>query len=53
MVASSPPSRSIAVANSAHALPRAIEAFVGSLLELVIHSIEGVRGRLGGDAPQR
>jgi hypothetical protein len=48
MVASSPPSRSITVANPAHALPRALDAFIGGLLELVIHSFEGVRGRFVG-----
>ncbi len=48
MVASSPPSRSIAIVTTSQAQPSAIEAFIGNLLELVIHSIEGVRGRLVG-----
>jgi hypothetical protein len=47
MVASSPSSRSITVADSTQGLPRVVEAFFGSFLELVIHSIEGVRERLG------
>ena len=46
MIASSPPARSIMVTNPAQGLPRAVDAFVGSLLELVVHSIEGVRERL-------
>lgn len=47
MVASSPPSRSITVVNSASGAPRAVEAFLGNLLEVVIHSIESLRERLG------
>jgi hypothetical protein len=46
MIASSPPARSIMVTNLAPGVPRAVHAFVGSLLELVIYSIEGVRERL-------
>jgi hypothetical protein len=53
MIASSPPARSITVIDSAQTLPRVVEAFIGNLLELVIHSIEGVRGRLGGPSSQR
>jgi hypothetical protein len=47
MIASSPPARSVMVTTPAQSLPRTVDAFVGSLLELVIHSIEGVRERLG------
>jgi hypothetical protein len=46
MIASSPPARSVMVTTPAQSLPRAVDAFVGNLLELVIHSIEGVRERL-------
>lgn len=46
MVASSSSSRSITVASSS-ALPRVLDAFVGNVLELVIHSIEGLRERIG------
>ncbi|MBC7976227.1 MAG: hypothetical protein H7138_14740 [Myxococcales bacterium] len=53
MVASSTSSRSIAVLNTAPTQPSAVETFIGNLLELVIHSIEGVRGRLVGGSPQR
>jgi|GEM_PF-7081822 len=47
MIASSPSARSIMVANPAQGLPRAVDAFVGSMLELLVHSIESVRERIG------
>jgi hypothetical protein len=47
MVASSPPARSIMAPNLAPGLPRPVDVFVGSVLELVIHAIEGVREHLG------
>ena len=46
MVASSPSSRSLAVLPPSSGLPRAVESFVGGLLELVIYSIEGARDRI-------
>jgi hypothetical protein len=46
MVASSPSPRSIMVTNPTQSVPRAVEGIVGTLLELVIHSIEGVREQL-------
>ena len=50
MIASSPPAWSIMVTNPAQGLPRAVDAvdaFVGSVLELLVHSIESVRERIG------
>jgi hypothetical protein len=47
MVASSPSARSIMAAPPAQHRPRAVDNLVGSLLELVIHAIEGLRERLG------
>ena len=47
MIASSPSARSIMVTNPAQSLPRAVDAFVGTVLELLVHSIESVREQLG------
>jgi hypothetical protein len=35
------------------ALPRALDRLVGSVLELMVHSIEGLRDRLAGPPVQR
>ena len=47
MAVSTTPSRTIALpVRMPSTLPQILDAFVGGLLELVIHSIEGVRERL-------
>jgi hypothetical protein len=45
MLATTTPN-TVTVASSALALPRAVNAFVGSFLELVIHSVEELRERV-------
>lgn len=47
MIAASPPARSIMVTSLAQDVPRTVDALVGSFLELVIHSFEGARERIG------
>ncbi|HEX4418640.1 MAG TPA: hypothetical protein VH165_12105 [Kofleriaceae bacterium] len=37
---------------SSTGLPATVDAFVGSVLELVIYSVEALRGRLGKLAPR-
>jgi hypothetical protein len=37
---------------SSTGLPATVDAFVGSFLELVIHSVETLRGRIGKLAPR-
>jgi len=52
MVASTMSPRSIAVATPSAGLSRAFDTFVGSLLELVIHSVEELRERITRSSPR-
>jgi hypothetical protein len=48
MVASSPSSRSITVTvRPRDGIPRAVETILGGMLELMIHSVEGLRDLFG------
>lgn len=39
--------RSVAIVETRSGLPRALDTIVGGMLELAIHSIEGLRSRFG------